>query len=49
MHNRRLISMSEFDENKTPNNEPSENTEKKEEFNQNVSSDSTGGQPQGQG
>ena len=41
--------MSEFDENKTPNNEPSENTEKKEEFNQNVSSDSTGGQPQGQG
>ena len=24
--------MSEFDENKTPNNEPSENTEKKEEF-----------------
>ena len=41
--------MSEFDENKTPNNEPSENTEKKEEFNQNVSSDSTSGQPQGQG
>ena len=41
--------MSEFDENKTPNNEPSENTEKKEEFNQNVSSDSTSSQPQGQG
>ena len=38
--------MSEFDENKTPNNEPSENTEKKEEFNQNVSSDSTNSQPQ---